>query len=531
MNNLFAKAAELEQSHRSFALATIISAVGSTPRSNARMIITEDGETYGTVGGGLAESYVIEEAKKRIASRESGTVSYRLDNQGTENSIEMLCGGNLEVFIEVVSSADDLILIGGGHVNLEIARLGHEVGLAITIVETRSEFSSKERFPMAKEILCEPSLQDALEKLHLNERSAVVIATHDHDMAALQHLIEKPSGYIGMLGSRRKVSYLKGALQEGGINTQDLKKLYAPAGFDIGAETPQQIAVSIISEVLAVMNNTSGLNLSRRAQNLVLVRGGGDIASGTVVRLRNSGFRVAVLETERPTVIRRTVSFAQAVYDGEIELEGIKAKYTDSFLEAKTLMDEGTVPVLSDPEGKMISSFSPMILVDAILAKKNLGTAMDMAPLVIGLGPGFSAGKDVDLVIETNRGHDLGRVITSGEPAADTGVPGTIDGVTGERVLRSPADGEFTTEHEIGDMVKAGEVIATCGDQPVKATIDGVIRGLLVSGLPVTKGYKIGDIDPRGDATYCHRISDKSRAVAGGVLEGIMRFMSHMMIR
>ncbi len=526
MKNIFYIAAELEKSNISFALATIISAVGSTPRSKAHMIITESGESYGTIGGGSAESFIIEEAKSRIVTETSGMVSYRLKQDNSTTSIDMLCGGDLEIYIEIFASTTNLVLIGGGHVNSAIAHLAKQVGFSITVVETRTEYATAERFPMAKELIVNESIDDAVAQLTITPKTAIIIATHDDDQIPLRNLITSHFGYIGMLGSRRKVSHIKQELIDSGISPAVLKRLHAPIGYDIGAETPEQIAISILAEIMAVMNKTSGMSLTKRAENLVVVRGAGDIATGTIIRLHNCGFRVLALETARPSVIRRTVSLAQAVYDGTTTVEGVTAELTDSFSKAKTLMDNNIVPIMVDPQGDSMKQLTPNYVIDAILAKKNLGTTIDMAPFVIGLGPGFTAKEDVDAVVETNRGHDLGSVIWEGKPAADTGIPGVISGISKERVLRSPVNGTYTTEREIGDLVKRGDTVATVGTTDVPATLDGVIRGLLVSGMKVTKGYKIGDIDPRNDASYCYRVSDKARAVAGGVLEAILSFNS-----
>lgn len=285
-----------------------------------------------------------------------------------------------------------------------------------------------------------------------------------------------------------------------------------------------QIAISIIAEISAVLSASSGNHLSRRAQNLVVVRGAGDIASGTILRLHACGYRVLALETEHPTVIRRTISFAQAVFDGQTTVEGVTAVRCMTPSEAKSAMDDRKVAILIDPKKQSLKSMNPTVVVDAILAKRNLGTQLSDAPCVIGLGPGFTAGIDCDMVIETNRGHDLGRVIREGSAQKDTGIPGTIAGMSSERVLRAPAAGLFETEHRIADHVKQNEVIATVGKQPVLAQFDGVIRGLLESGIEVPQGFKIGDVDPRDDESYCLRVSDKARAVAGGVLEAIRAY-------
>lgn len=255
----------------------------------------------------------------------------------------------------------------------------------------------------------------------------------------------------------------------------------------------------------------------------VIVRGGGDLATGIIYRLWRVGFSVLVLETERPLVVRRTVSAASAVFDGSIKIEGMEAVLIDS-VEAFDASSE-KIQVLIDPEGRAIKKIRPRILVDAVMAKKNLGTTKDMAPLVIAIGPGFSAPEDVHAVIETKRGHSLGRVITSGSAIPNTGVPGVIRGYGIERLLRAPADGYLSPARKIGDEVSCGETVAYVDRIPVHAGVDGVLRGLIHPSVYLTKGLKIGDVDPRGDPSHCFSITDKALAVAGGVLEVIMRGM------
>lgn len=261
-------------------------------------------------------------------------------------------------------------------------------------------------------------------------------------------------------------------------------------------------------------------------ESLVLIRGGGDIASGIAYRLFSAGFPVAILEIDRPTHIRRTVSFAQAVYDGAIEIEGVTGVRTEIPEDVRKIVSRGQVPVLIDPKAESLELLKPAVLVDAILAKKNLGTVKSSAPIVIGVGPGFDAGRDVHAVVETNRGHFLGRVIWDGGAQADTGIPGTVQGYSRERVLRAPVAGIICPKKAIGDTVEKGQVIAAVGEAEIEAGISGVVRGLINEGLTVTKGYKIGDIDPRNDPVYCSRISDKSLAVGGGVLEAVMHLLS-----
>ena len=250
-----------------------------------------------------------------------------------------------------------------------------------------------------------------------------------------------------------------------------------------------------------------------------IVRGGGDLATGVIYRLWKCGFRVLSLETHFPLVVRRTVSAASAVFCGSVVIDGMPVRKISS---PEEVYSHDEVSVLVDPEGSSISILRPPLLVDAIMAKRNTGTTMDMAPLVIGIGPGFTAGVDVHYVVETKRGHYLGRLISEGSAIPDTGIPGMEMGYTTERLLRAPADGYLTPYAEIGDHVEAGDVIGKVGDEEVKAQISGMLRGLIHPSVYVTKGLKIGDIDPRDVREHCFSITDKALAVAGGVLEAVM---------
>ena len=257
---------------------------------------------------------------------------------------------------------------------------------------------------------------------------------------------------------------------------------------------------------------------------LVVVRGAGDISTGTIHRLHRAGFAVLALESERPSAIRRRVAFSEAVYDDAATVEGVTAVRIDGVDAISATLARGNVPLLVDPAGESIRLLRPAAVVDAILAKRNLGTHMDMAPLTVALGPGFIAGRDVNYVIETMRGHDLGRIIASGSAAPNTGVPGNIAGYGIERVIHAPAAGVFHVRRDIGSVVEAGEavgVIATPeGEIPVPAKIAGLLRGVLRDGYPVTKGFKLADVDPRLDQLKnCDTISDKARCIAGSVLE------------
>ncbi|MDO5713312.1 MAG: selenium-dependent molybdenum cofactor biosynthesis protein YqeB [Tissierellia bacterium] len=253
---------------------------------------------------------------------------------------------------------------------------------------------------------------------------------------------------------------------------------------------------------------------------IIIIRGGGDVATGIIQKLHRSGNAILILDVEKPTAIRRGVALCDAVYFGEKEVEDIKAVRIDSLKEIEKVWDQGNIPLYVDPKGDSIYEIKPMAVVDAILAKKNIGTNKNMAPITIGVGPGFIAGEDVDLVVETNRGHDLGRLIFSGPPQENTGIPGDIMGYTSERVIHAPNSGELKHIRKIGDLVKKGEKIAQIEDVAVKSKLDGVLRGLIGDGTIVHKGMKIADVDPRGEVSACYYISDKARNIGGGVLEG-----------
>lgn len=262
-----------------------------------------------------------------------------------------------------------------------------------------------------------------------------------------------------------------------------------------------------------------------KRDDLIVVRGGGDLATGTIHRLWSAGLRVLVLEAEHPAAIRRQVSLCEAVYEGETTVEGLRAVRVESLEAAEAVWAENAVPVLVDPKGSCLKQARPAVLIDAIIAKKNLGTTREMAPLTIALGPGFVAGQDVDVVVETKRGHKLGRIIREGAAAPNSGVPGIIGGYGAERVIHAPEAGIFRNRHAIADLVTAGETIAVIempdgNTVPVTTQIDGILRGLLRDGYPVTRGFKVADVDPRrSELENCFLISDKARCIAGSVLE------------
>lgn len=257
---------------------------------------------------------------------------------------------------------------------------------------------------------------------------------------------------------------------------------------------------------------------------LVVIKGAGDLASGIALRLHHSKIDVVMTDLPVPLAVRRTVAFSEAIRLGSTEVEDVKAERADNIEEVRDCLKRGVIPVLADPEAEIIKIMRPEVVIDAILAKRNTGTSFDDARMVIGVGPGFTAGSDCHAVIETKRGHTLGRVIKKGSAIPNTGVPGNVGGQTIKRLLKAPADGTFHPEKEIGDLVKEGDRVGNVDGAPVYALIDGKIRGLLQDGVPVTKGLKSGDIDPRGATVDHMTVSDKAASIGGGVLEAILSY-------
>lgn len=257
--------------------------------------------------------------------------------------------------------------------------------------------------------------------------------------------------------------------------------------------------------------------------DIIVVKSGGDVASGSIQKLHRSGFRVLVLEIENPTSIRRTVCFSEAIFNGEMSIEELKSIHVKNEKEIYNAWENDKIPVIIDPRGAYIDKLKPIAVVDAIIAKKNTGMNRDLAPITIAIGPGFEAGKDVDIVIESNRGHNLGRLIFNGYADENTGNPGNIEGFTIERVLYSPCEGIFKSNHKIGDVVKTGDVVATVNGEKIYSKLGGLIRGLIRNDTLVTEGFKVGDVDPRvNQMNNCYTISDKARAIGGAVLEAVM---------
>ncbi len=259
---------------------------------------------------------------------------------------------------------------------------------------------------------------------------------------------------------------------------------------------------------------------------MILIKGAGDLATGVAHRLKKCGFNIVMTEISEPTMVRRTVAFSQAVYDKEVEVEGIKAVLAFEKQDIYSIIEDGNIAILVDEEAKIVKEIRPEIIIDAIIAKKNLGTHIDDAEIVIALGPGFTAGVDCHSVVETKRGHYLGKTIYSGRAIPNTGVPGAIGRYTKERIIRATDDGKISPVASIGDYVEKGDIVAYVNETPIFAEINGIVRGMLQKDVKVFKGMKSGDIDPRCEKDHCFTISDKARSIGGGVLEAILYLKS-----
>jgi len=495
-NPFFALAKEWEQKSIPFVFGF------SLQSKSSRFLLSSTQQSVGS-----SDAVLLDHAKKSL-------------EEGFDKRVEI--AGD-EHFLTLPVPLTNLLLIGGGHVNQAIANLAHSLGYGFQMVETRSEFATGELFAYAKELVVAPTIAEGLKRVSINRFTYTVVASHTFDQDALEHLLATATPYIGILGSRLKARML---FERISVPPNQKDRLFCPIGLDIGTETPSEIALSVLAQIMKEKNKRTGKALRDFAKNLVVVRGGGDLATGVIMRLVRAGLPVVVLETEKPTVIRTTVSFAQAMYGGATKIEGMLAKRCNDVEEAMTAMQSGIVPLLVDPQGLSLEKLKPICIVDAILAKKNLGTHIDDAPLVLALGPGFTAGVDCHVVIETKRGHSLGRVIREGEAIANTGIPGIIAGFGRERVVHSPSEGIFSSDHKIGDLVTLGEVIAHVGETEVIASLNGMIRGLLNNGLHIPTGFKIIDIDPRGLEADFTTVSDKAKAIGGSVLEVLDGFLA-----
>ncbi len=406
--------------------------------------------------------------------------------------------------------SSSLFILGGGELAMALSRLSEFLRLPCGGGDMEGGSLSPDRFPGLRDRICEASYEKVLlagEKSgQIGEGTTVVILLPRCDESLLRTALRTGAGRLCLIGGT--------AVDLTGVSREDLRRIALVDSRDGKGESPEQKALFLLAEL------TGGGE--RRDPPLVIVRGAGDLATGTMCKLRRCGFRVAALEQPHPRVIRRSISFAQALFDGTFSVEGTTAVRAESEEEMRQAWRSGQIPVILDPEGDWIGKLKPAAVVDAILAKKNLGTRMDMAPVVIALGPGFTAGRDVHAVIETNRGHNLGKIILAGEAEPNTHVPGNIAGYTSERVVHAPVRGRVSILRDIGSMVRKGEPILAVGDREVLSPLDGVVRGMIAQGTEVTPGFKIADVDPRGDITYCHIISDKARAIAGGVLESIL---------
>lgn len=498
--SLFETCSIWERNNTPFAMVTIISSTGTVSRREGRMAVSKDGKSVGTIGGGAHEA---EARDLAISAIKSG--------KNTIKRIKVRDKGEISVMIDVVVKDRSVVILGAGHVGKALYNVFYSLGWRVTIIDPREELNNKENYPNA---LCLVSLYDVgLESVALCDNTALISTVPEINNSILPIALDSRVFYIGLLSSKKRVW------------SNDVR-VFSPMGIDLGEETPEEIAISTACEVLARYNNRSILPHSEWRRRLVVVRGAGDLATGTVIRLHNAGYDCICLEIPNPTVIRRMVSFADVVYEGTKTVEGVECRLAKDIDDALDILKTGSIPLLVDPKGETIEKLKPGVVVDAIIAKKNLGTRVGMAPFVVALGPGFTAGVDADVVVETMRGHKLGRLIYEGRAMENTGTPGLIGGKGKERVIHSSKCGVFKENKKIGDLVEEGDIIAYVDDEPQVTTISGRLRGLLHDGLYVPEHFKIADVDPRGEETDHTTVSDKARALGGAVLEAIDNYLS-----
>lgn len=498
---LFSILGDKEKYNEAFALVTIIGSNGTVSRHSGRMAVFPDGRAIGTIGGGAHEA---EAVRLALAALKEG--------RGRREILKVRKFGEIEIMIDIPVRDRRILIVGAGHVGKAVYDIFHYLGWHVTVVDTRNFLLNEESYPYGERILCE-TIKEGVKNVPINASTAIV-NTIPEELENIRDIFDaSPSFYIGLLSSRKR-------------KAPSDSRYHLPMGIDIGEETPEEIALSTASEILASFNRKSCMPHSDERKKLVVVRGAGDLATGSIVALHRAGYMVVATETDKPTVIRRTVSFAEGTYTGAMTIEGVRSVLCSSGSECLEAIKNGDVALIVDKAGDIIRELRPTVVVDAILAKRNLGTTSDMAPFVVALGPGFECGRDCDCVIETMRGHNLARALYSGHALENTGVPGIIAGHGKERVMHTPCAGVFRENAKIGDIVKKGDIIGYVDDEPLYASIDGKIRGLLHSGLVVPEHFKAADIDPRGEEVDHTTISDKSRAIGNSVVVAIDSFLS-----
>jgi len=508
------------------ALLTVVGKSGSAPRDvGTRMVVTPE-ETRGTIGGGVVEGLAIDDARDVLAGDANpGVRTYELEPGGNTG---MVCGGEMDVFVDRVQGRSRLYVAGAGHIGRELAAIATRVGYEVTVVDDRADYADSDAFPDDVEVH-HGDYGEVLSGRPMGADSAVAVATRSgtFDGDAIAAGLDGNAGYVGLVASDTKADRVLSGLADEGYSRRDLARVRSPVGLDLGGGGPGDIALAILSEIHAVRHGADARPAGADRlplEDLAVVRGGGDLGSGVVYRLYRAGYSVLVTEVERPTVVRRGVAFGAAMYGGEVTVEGVTGRRVTDLDAAVAALTDGDVPVLADPDGEAAADFDPAVVVDAIMAKgkRDTGTRRDDADIVVGLGPGFEAGVDVDAVVETDRGHELGRVFYEGTASAYDGEPGEREGYTYERVVRAPAAGRWETAVDIGSIVSAGDTLGAVGDEPVTAEIDGLVRGLVHDGIDIAEGAKLGDVDPRGDSVDHTKISDKALCLGGGVLEAVL---------
>lgn len=525
---VFDDVSDLLDHGESAALLTVVETEGSAPRGvGTRMVVTAD-DTYGTIGGGSVEGLAIEEARKVLSDEsEPGVNRYELERGGNTG---MVCGGAMDVFIDRLRGNPRLYIAGGGHISQELAALAHPLEYDVTIVDDREEYADPSLFPPETTVI-HGDYGEELSALPMTAETAVVVATRSStfDSGGVAAGVDGGAGYVGLVASETKAKHVFDSLVEEGYERATLTNVRAPVGLDLGGESPEDIALAILAEISRDRHGASG---DREAtydfEDLVVVRGGGDLGSGVVYRLHKAGFPVVVTEVPEPTVVRRAVAFGTAMYDGSVDVEGVVGRKVADENEAVEVLAAGEVPVIEDPDATIAETLDAAVVVDAIMAKGkyDTGTRREDAAVVVGLGPGFEAGEDVDAVVETDRGHRLGRVFYEGTASEYDGIPGERRGFTTERVFYAPTDGLWETAVDIGDTVAAGAVVGHVDGHPVETEIEGLIRGLVASGIEVPEGAKLGDTDPRGESVDPDKISDKALSLGGGVLEAVLNLQA-----
>lgn len=508
-------ASSLEANNIPFAWVSVIDSTKTLGPTKGRMLVKEDGKSFGTLGLIEFEEKACTNAIACLKRGKGGLFNLHCEKDDT----------SITIHVDIGCKGPSLIIIGGGKIAIELSKLAFHAGFSPVVIETRKDVLNKSKYPSYCDLLYNVTIKKALSEISVDKTSKFIILSNNFLRAKdLKAMADTPVSYIGLQNTS---DHFINLLSEIELDSKQILKFHYPVGLPSKEYTAYQSALSLLSAILFERQDWSNKRVGSNNPPII-VRGAGEISSAIILKLHGAGLRVIALDIAQPTIVRRLCSFAQAVYDTSIVVEGVSGeliKKEEKLSDIYALIDKGIIPVVIDPEATLIKKVHPFIVIDAIHARKNLGLKKDDAPLVIALGPGFTAGKDCDLVIETMVDENLGRIITEG-PATKVSKDFIFpenqkNGIT----VMSPSHGTFSSGLTIGSPVAKGDIIAAVDGKPIYAPSTGSIRGILQSGLTVSEGLEVAEISDKEEDEMKPHGSNRARAIAAGVLEAVENFI------